>query len=108
MYKKIGLFSLLFVIVDQVIKLIVSHLITLNTEIKIIPGFFYLANVHNEGAAFSVLNGSRLFLIIINIGVAPMKSPNFAFLSFNVYSKSSFSSNILYSSLFLSISSKFR
>ena len=67
MYKKIGLFSLLFVIVDQVIKLIVSHLITLNTEIKIIPGFFYLANVHNEGAAFSVLNGSRLFLIIITI-----------------------------------------
>ena len=67
MYKKLGLFSLLFVIIDQAIKVIVSSLITLNGEIMVIPGFFYLANVHNEGAAFSLFDGNQVFLIIMTL-----------------------------------------
>ena len=72
MYKKIGALSILFTVIDQVIKIIISNVITFNTDIKVIPGFFYLANVHNEGAAFSLFNGNQVFLIlmtIISIGV---------------------------------------
>jgi signal peptidase II len=67
MYKKLGLLSILFIIVDQLIKIVISNTITYNTEVKVIPGFFYLANVHNEGAAFSLFNGNQIFLILMTL-----------------------------------------
>ena len=67
MKKKLGIFSLIFVIIDQVIKLVVKNNIKLNTDIKIIDNFFYLSHVHNDGAAFSMFSGNLIFLIIITI-----------------------------------------
>ena len=67
MKKKLGIFSLIFVILDQVIKLVVKNNIKLNTDIKIIDNFFYLSHVHNDGAAFSMFSGNLIFLIIITI-----------------------------------------
>lgn len=67
MRKKLYGLSLILIVIDQVIKVIVSKTITLNTSIKIIPNFFYLANVHNDGAAFSMFSGNRIFLILITL-----------------------------------------
>lgn len=67
MKKKLGIFSLIFVIIDQVIKLVVKNNIKLNTDIKIIDNFFYLSHVHNDGAAFSMFSGNLIFLILITI-----------------------------------------
>lgn len=67
MKKKLGILSIFFVVIDQVIKLIVKSNIGLNTDIKIIDNFFYLSHVHNDGAAFSMFSGNIIFLIIITI-----------------------------------------
>ena len=67
MQKKLYGLSLIFVIIDQIIKFIVSNNITLNKDISVIPNFFYISNVHNDGAAFSMFSGNRIFLIIITI-----------------------------------------
>ena len=67
MKKKLGIFSIIFVIIDQVIKIIIKNNIKLNTDIKVIDNFFYLSHVHNDGAAFSMFSGNIIFLIIITI-----------------------------------------
>ncbi len=67
MKKKLGIFSIIFVIIDQVIKIIVKNNIVLNTDIKVIDNFFYLSHVHNDGAAFSMFSGNIIFLILITI-----------------------------------------
>lgn len=65
--KKITIISFICIIIDQLIKLLVTNNITLNTEIIVIDKFFSLANVHNDGAAFSILSGNRIFLICISL-----------------------------------------
>ena len=65
--KKIIPLSLILFIVDQVVKLIVSFNVELNTSITVIKKFFYISHVHNYGAAFSILYGNRLLLIIVSI-----------------------------------------
>lgn len=50
---------------DQIIKLIISANIPLNSSIQIIKNFFNIANVHNDGAAWSILSNSRILLIIV-------------------------------------------
>ena len=67
MQKKLWIFSGIFVLIDQIIKILVSNYITYNTDIEIISNFFYLTNVHNDGAAFSAFAGNLIFLIIMTI-----------------------------------------
>lgn len=67
MRKKLFGLSIIFIIIDQVIKLLISNNITLNTDITIIDKFFYITNVHNNGAAFSSFSGNTIFLIIMSI-----------------------------------------
>lgn len=57
--------SILLLIVDQISKLLVVKLLDINQGIEIIKNFFYLTYTHNTGAAFSILTGERLFLIVI-------------------------------------------
>ena len=65
--KKIILFSLIIFIIDQFIKLFIGFGIDLNSSITIFKNFFYISNVHNYGAAFSILYGNRIFLIIVSL-----------------------------------------
>lgn len=65
--KKFISISLLAVIIDQLVKIVVSNNMLINTPIKIINNFFYLTYVTNTGAAWSILNGSRLLLIFLAI-----------------------------------------
>lgn len=65
--RKIVLISSILFILDQIAKLIVGFCIDLNTSVTVIKDFFYISNVHNYGAAFSVLYGNTIFLIIISL-----------------------------------------
>lgn len=65
--KKMAIISFICIILDQIVKLIIIDNIALNKGIKIIEDFFYLTYVRNYGAAWSILSGSRVFLIIVAI-----------------------------------------
>lgn len=67
--KKITFLSFLVILIDQVIKLLVTNNITYLKSITIIPDFFYLTHVHNEGAAWSMFSGNTIFLILIAVMV---------------------------------------
>lgn len=67
MRKKLCIFSLIFIFIDQIIKLLISNNIILNSEIKLIDNFFYITHVHNTGAAFSMFSGNIVFLIIMTL-----------------------------------------
>ncbi len=67
MRKKLCIFSLIFIVIDQLIKYLISNNIILNSEIKIIDKFFYITHVHNNGAAFSMFSGNIIFLIIMTL-----------------------------------------
>lgn len=63
--KKVYIFALISLIIDQIVKILVSNYLILGQTIKIINNFFYLTYVQNKGAAFSILIGYRYILIII-------------------------------------------
>lgn len=65
MKKKVFILSLIFMVIDQIIKVVVD--VNLVNELEIIPNFFSLFKAHNNGAAFSLFSGNVIFLIIINI-----------------------------------------
>lgn len=54
-------------IIDQWIKLMISHTMSEYDKIVIIPNFFKIYYVKNKGAAFSILENNTLFLIIISV-----------------------------------------
>lgn len=65
--KKIGIISLIVIIIDRILKVLVTNNFVLDARNKIIDGFFYITNCHNEGAAFSLFSGNVLFLIFITL-----------------------------------------
>ena len=65
--KKISLISLIIVLIDQIIKIVVSNTISYTDDVVVIPNFFNITNVHNEGAAWSMFSGKQLILILIAI-----------------------------------------
>ena len=65
--KKIFLFSLIFVLLDFVVKIIINNNIALYDSINIIPNFFSITYVRNTGAAFSIMENNRVLFIIIAI-----------------------------------------
>lgn len=67
MNKKIFFLTIIGVLLDQVIKLMVSHWMVLGKSIKVIKDFFSLTYVQNTGAAFSILSGNIYLLIGITV-----------------------------------------
>lgn len=65
--KVIWFISLICIMFDQFIKLLINNSIDLYEQIVIIKDFFYLTNVRNYGAAWSILSGSRVVLILITL-----------------------------------------
>lgn len=53
------------VALDQITKALVVASIPLGGYVEAIPGLFHLTHIHNTGAAFSMLEGSRTFFLII-------------------------------------------
>lgn len=67
MQKKIIIYSIIFFILDLISKVIVNNFVSLTESIAVINNFFYLTNVHNLGAAWSLFSGQRILLIVIGI-----------------------------------------
>lgn len=64
------LLVVVFSLIDQVSKYLVINY--LYKDITIIKNFFSLIYTKNNGAAFSILTGKRLFLIIVTILIIAM------------------------------------
>lgn len=67
MKRKSIFIAIIVFLFDQLIKVIVNKSLYYGALKSIIPNFLYLTLVYNEGAAWSILSGSRIFLIIISI-----------------------------------------
>lgn len=65
--KKNILLALLLLTIDQALKVIISVFLKLNTPVVIINRYFNLTYVGNYGAAWSILSGNRILLIIISL-----------------------------------------
>lgn len=65
--KKIIAFSFLAALIDQLIKLIIINNVSLYSNIKVIENFFYITYVKNTGAAFSILTGNVIVLVLITL-----------------------------------------
>lgn len=65
--KKIFILSLIFFLLDFVIKLIIKSNMELYEKITIIKNFFSIEYVMNSGAAFSLFNNFQIILVIISI-----------------------------------------
>lgn len=64
--KKFFVISIILVIVDLIIKIFVQNFLT-DKPLFIINNFFYLIYVKNEGAAFSILEGRSILLILVGV-----------------------------------------
>lgn len=67
MYKKLTIYSIILIVIDQVIKIVVNSSLKLYESITIIKNFFNITYVQNKGAAWSILSGNRFLLIGIAI-----------------------------------------
>ena len=65
--EKIYTISSILLIFDQLVKMIVRTKLNLYDELTIIPNFFSIYYLRNNGAAFSILNNQTILLIIIGI-----------------------------------------
>lgn len=66
MKKKIVFISVICLIIDQFSKALLDHFLELNQSIDMIPSFFRITYVRNEGAAWSLFSGNQIFLIIMS------------------------------------------
>lgn len=66
MKKKMAIVVVLCFLLDQVSKSILVHSLFVNQSIAIIPSFFSISYVQNEGAAWSLFSGNQLFLILVS------------------------------------------
>ena len=57
--------SVFMVLLDFITKYIVTTTMSLNQTIPLLNNIFHLTYVRNTGAAFSMLSGQRLFLILL-------------------------------------------
>ena len=59
--------TFMIVLVDQVSKYLVMTNMKLNKSIDIIPNFFKLTYTNNHGAAFSILEGRQVLIILVSL-----------------------------------------
>lgn len=59
----------LVIVIDQITKLVVSRTLELHESIPVIPKLFNICLVHNDGAAWGMLSGQRLLLVLLPIVV---------------------------------------
>lgn len=67
MFKKLIMYLVICVCLDQFSKMAITFFMNINQSITIIPNFFNITYVTNTGAAFSILSGFRVVFIIVSI-----------------------------------------
>lgn len=65
--KKTFIFAGLVLIIDQMIKWIITQKLYVGQSITIIPSFFRITYVRNEGAAWSLFSGNQIFLLLVTV-----------------------------------------
>ena len=65
--NKIYIIGLVWLVVDQIIKFLITTKMSLLDKISVISGFFRIYYVKNDGAAFSMFSGMKYILIIVSI-----------------------------------------
>ena len=65
MNKKLFIVSIILFLIDRIIKQIVVAKVGYGQVVTLITNFFYLTRVNNYGAAWSIMDGNRLFLILV-------------------------------------------
>lgn len=65
--KNILTFGTVFILIDQIVKIVISSKMIVNQTFIVIKNFFSILLVHNTGAAFSILSNSRILLIVIGL-----------------------------------------
>ena len=58
-------YAVLVLIIDQVIKVIVSNHLTESKELQVIKNIISICYTHNTGAAFSILQNQKYLLILL-------------------------------------------
>ena len=71
LYCILIVFMVLIAVLDQVVKAIVTARIPLGAAVKALPGVFHWTNLHNTGAAFSMLQGGRWGFVAL-LGASPI------------------------------------
>ena len=64
---KIVISSIFLIIIDIIIKLIVSNKLIFNQSIKVINNFFYITYVKNTGVAWSMLSGKINLIVVLTL-----------------------------------------
>ncbi len=67
MRKKSLIVATFLLIIDQIIKIVIDKTMMYGEIKTVISNFFYVTKVYNDGAAWSVLQGNVIFLVIIAI-----------------------------------------
>ena len=67
MTKKIIIFTLLFILIDQLSKILIVGNLELDHEISIIPSFFSLMYIRNTGAAWGMFSNGTIILAIFSL-----------------------------------------
>ena len=67
--KRVIVASFTLLVIDLVIKSLVMNLMYIHQKITVIPNFFHIFYVRNDGAAFSLFEGQQTWLILIALGV---------------------------------------
>lgn len=67
MRKKSLIFATFILVIDQIIKIAVDNFWHFSKIIPVIPNFFYFTKVYNDGAAWSMFDGSVIILIVIAV-----------------------------------------
>lgn len=63
----LALSIILLIVIDQISKVLISNYIIKNGDTILIPKFLNLSYIKNYGAAFGILEGKRIFFIIITV-----------------------------------------
>lgn len=65
--KSVIFFGMIFLILDQSVKIFINSRFVLGEAYILINNLLSILLVHNTGAAFSILSGNQVFLVIIGI-----------------------------------------
>lgn len=65
--RSICIFSIVFLLFDQFIKIFLNSIMNIGQSIPLIKNFLSITLVYNNGAAFSILSGSRWLLVSIGV-----------------------------------------
>jgi signal peptidase II len=62
-----ALIIILILFLDQITKYFISSSLSLGGGVEVFKNFFYITYIHNDGAAFGIMSGSKIPLIFFSL-----------------------------------------